>query len=133
MAIMNIMVGYNGGDVGERALKMARDYALLTNAFVHIITSMEGGEKETTADIQKADKDLKFAGKFMKSSSLKFLARQSVRGLSPGEDIVQYAKENDIEYIFLGLKKKSRTQKMLLGSTARYVILKAHCPVTSIK
>lgn len=130
---MNIMVGYNGGDVGERALKLARDYALLTNGFVHIITSMEGGTAETTADIQEAEKDLKFAGEFMESSGVKFLAQQSVRGLSPGEDIVRYAKENDIEHIFLGLKKKSRTQKMLLGSTARFVILKAHCPVTSVK
>ena len=130
---MNILVGYNGGDVGERALKLARDYALLTNAFVHIITSMEGGENETPADIQQADKDLEFASKLMEPSGVKFLARQSVRGLSPGEDLVRYAKENDIEHIFVGIKKKSRTQKMILGSNARYVILKAHCPVTSVK
>ncbi len=130
---MNIMVGYNGGDVGERALKLAGEYALLTSAFVHIITSMEGGEAEKTSDIQQVEKDLEFAGKYMESSGVKFLAQQSVRGLSPGEDIVRYAKENGIDQIFLGIKKKSRAQKMLLGSTARYVVLKAHCPVTSIK
>jgi nucleotide-binding universal stress UspA family protein len=130
---MKIMVGYNGGESGERALKLARDYALLTNAFVHIITSMEGGENEKTSDIIQAEKDLNFAKKLMESSGVKFLAHQSVRGLSPGEDIVLYAKENEIDHIFLGIKKTSRTQKMILGSTARFVILKAKCPVTSIK
>ncbi|MBF0203454.1 MAG: universal stress protein, partial [Desulfamplus sp.] len=91
---MQIMVGYNGGEVGERALKLARDYALLTNAFVHIITSMEGGADEKTADIIQAEKDLDFARTFMESSGVKFIAQQSVRGLSPGEDIIQYAKEH---------------------------------------
>ncbi|MBF0572927.1 MAG: universal stress protein [Desulfamplus sp.] len=130
---MKIMVGYNGGESGERALKLARDYALLTNAFVHIITSMEGGENEKASDIVQAEKDLNFAKKLMESSGVKFLAQQSVRGLSPGEDIILYAKENEIDHIFLGIKKTSRTQKMILGSTARFVILKAKCPVTSIK
>ncbi|MBF0209779.1 MAG: universal stress protein [Desulfamplus sp.] len=130
---MKIMVGYNGGESGERALKLARDYALLTNAVVHIITSMEGGESEKTSDIVNAEKDLNFARDIMQSAGVQFIAKQSVRGLSPGEDIVFYAKENDINHIFLGIKKKSRTQKMIMGSTARFVILKAHCPVTSIK
>lgn len=130
---MKIMVGYNGGASGERALKLAMEYALLTNAFVHIITSMQGGEDEKTSDIVEAEKSLDFARTLMESAGVKFLARQSVRGFSPGEDIVKYAKENDIDHIFLGIKKKSRAQKMILGSTARFVILKAHCPVTSIK
>lgn len=129
---MKIMVGYNGGESGGRALKLARDYALLTNAFVHIITSMEGGENEKTSDIVQAEKDLAFASQLMGSAGVKFLAQQSVRGMSPGEDIVLYAKENGIDHIFLGIKKKSRAQKMIMGSTARFVILKANCPVTSI-
>lgn len=131
--MVNVLVGFNGGDVGIRALELARDYALFQGAFVHIITSMEGGENETVADIQKAENELKDAEKMMKASGVSCLAQQSVRGLSAGEDLVRYAKENEIDHIFLGIKKKSRAQKMLLGSTARYVILKAHCPVTSIK
>ncbi|MBW1864310.1 MAG: universal stress protein, partial [Deltaproteobacteria bacterium] len=31
------------------------------------------------------------------------------------------------------IRKKSRTSKLLLGSTARYIILKASCPVISVK
>ena len=51
---MKIMVGYNGGAVGRRALSIAREYAKTFNAFVYIITSMEGGTSEKRADIEKA-------------------------------------------------------------------------------
>lgn len=130
---MNIMVGYNGGEVGVRALELARDYALLVNAHVYVITSMEGGPKERLADVQKAVEDLEFAKELMERAGLECTAKQSVRGYSPGEDIVEFAQENDMDHIFLGIKKKSRAQKLIMGSTARYVVLKAHCPVTTIR
>ncbi len=69
----------------------------------------------------------------VETSGLKCDAQQSVRGLSAGEDIVKYAEENEIDHIILGIKKKSRAQKAILGSTARYVILKSPCPVTTTK
>ncbi|MCD4678079.1 MAG: universal stress protein [Desulfobacula sp.] len=130
---MKILVGYNGGEVGRLALSLARDYAKTNNAFVYIITSMEGGTSEKQSDILKTEQDLDFAGKLMEKSGVECDAQQSVRGLSPAEDLVKFAQENEIDQIFLGIKKKSRAQKAILGSTSRYVILKAPCPVTTVK
>jgi nucleotide-binding universal stress UspA family protein/CheY-like chemotaxis protein len=130
---MKILVGYNGGESGRLALSLARDHAVLNNAFVYVMTSMEGGASEKQSDIIQAEKNLDFARTLMEKSGVQCDAQQSVRGLSPGEDIVKFARENKIDHIFLGIKKKSRAQKAILGSTARYVILKAHCPVTTIK
>jgi nucleotide-binding universal stress UspA family protein/CheY-like chemotaxis protein len=130
---MKILVGYNGGEVGRLALSLARDYAKINNAFVYIITSMEGGSSEKQSDILKAEQGLDFARRLMTESGVECDAQQSVRGLSPAEDLVKFAKENEIDQIFLGIKKKSRAQKAILGSTSRYVILKAPCPVTTVK
>lgn len=130
---MKILVGYNGGEVGRLALSLARDYAQTNNAFVYVITSMEGGSSEKQSDIIEAEKGLEFATKLLENSGVEFDAQQSVRGLSAGEDLVKFAEENDIDHIFLGIKKKSRAQKAILGSTARFVILKAPCPVTTVK
>lgn len=130
---MKILVGYNGGEVGRLALSLARDFAQTNNAFVYVITSMEGGSSEKQSDIIEAEKGLEFATRLMEYSGLECEAQQSVRGLSAGEDLVKFAEENDIDHIFLGIKKKSRAQKAILGSTARYVILKAPCPVTTVK
>ncbi len=130
---MKKLVGYNGGEVGRLALSLARDYARINNAFVYVITSMEGGASEKQSDIIKAEEDLAFAKKLMENSNIQCDAQQSVRGFSPGEDLVKFAEENEIDHIFLGIKKKSKAQKAILGSTSRYVILKAPCPVTTVK
>ena len=130
---MKILVGYDGGEVGRLALSLARDYAKTNNAFVYVIASMEGGASEKQSDIIKAEENLAFAKKLMKNSGVQCETQQSVRGLSPGEDLVQFAEENKIDHIFLGIRKKSKAQKAILGSTSRYVILKAPCPVTTAK
>ncbi len=130
---MKILVGYDGGEEGRLALSLARDMAGFHSAFVYVVTSMQGGSSETQADIEKAEKDLAFAQELMENSGIQCECQQSVRGFSPGEDLVNFARENDVDHIFLGIRKKSRAQKAILGSTARYVILKAPCPVTSIK
>ena len=130
---MNILVGYDGGEEGRLALAMARDAAVFHKAFVHVITSMEGGSAERQADIQKAEKDLAFAKTLLEHANIPCDCQQSVRGMSAGEDLVKFAEENEISHIFLGIRKKSRAQKAILGSTARYVILKAPCPVTTVK
>jgi nucleotide-binding universal stress UspA family protein/CheY-like chemotaxis protein len=130
---MKILVGYDGGEVGRVALSLARDMAGIHSAFVYVVTSMEGGSSERQADIIQAEKNLGFARQFMENSGISCEAQQSVRGLSAGEDLVRFARENDIDHIFMGIRKKSRAQKAILGSTARYVILKAHCPVTTVK
>ena len=57
----------------------------------------------------------------------------SVRGLLAGEDLVQYAEENSIDEIVIGLKKRSQLGKMLFGSTARQIIMGAGCPVLTVK
>ena len=56
-----------------------------------------------------------------------------VRGLSPGEDIVNYALQKKIDEIIIGIEKRSKVGKMVFGSTARHIILESHCPVLTIK
>jgi len=130
---MKILVGYNGSDASKSALEQATNYAKVFDAAIYIITSMEGGTKEKAEEIYKADMDLKSAKELVEKDGRKCETYQLVRGLTPGEDIVRFAEENDIDHMFVGIEKKSKTQKILLGSTAQYVILKANCPVTTVK
>lgn len=130
---MKILVGYNFTAASGKTLSTARQYAEKLGAKVFIITSMEGGDSETPEDIRKAEKKLEEARAFMEEKGLECEIHQVVHGKSPGEDIVWYAADNDIDLVFVGIEKKSRAQKILLGSTAQYVILKAPCPVLTVK
>lgn len=56
-----------------------------------------------------------------------------IQGLTPGETIVNYAVENDVDQIIIGVDRLSRVGKILMGSVAQYVILQAPCPVLTVK
>ena len=130
---MKFLVGYNGSDVAKSALEVARTYAKNTDAKVLVMTSMEGGDKERLEEITRAEQDLEYAKSFMEEEGVVCETHQLVRGMSAGEDLVMIAKDNQIDQLFVGIEKKSKTSKILLGSTAQYVILKAPCPVTTVK
>jgi nucleotide-binding universal stress UspA family protein len=130
---MKILVGYNRTKASANALSLAREHALFFNARVLVVTSMEGGSSETFEQIAGVDKSLNEAGRFMKEKGVECETHQLARGMTPGEDLVRFAAENEIDLIFVGVRKKSRTQKIILGSTAQFIILKAPCPVTTVK
>ncbi|HSL38994.1 MAG TPA: universal stress protein [Desulforhopalus sp.] len=129
---MKFLVGYNGSEVSQAALSLARTYADLLGARVVVVASLVGGASESPDEILKATSDLQFAEKFFQEKGIPCETHQLVRGMTPGEDMVKFAKENDIDQIFVGIEKKSRTQKIILGSNAQYIILKAPCPVVSV-
>ncbi len=129
---MKFLVGYNGSDVAKEALALARDYAELFKAEVLVVSSLLGGSGENPADIEKARADLAYAENFFTESSVSCQTYQLARGQAPGEDLVSFAEEHEVDQIFVGVEKKSRTQKIIVGSNAQYIILKAPCPVVSV-
>jgi nucleotide-binding universal stress UspA family protein len=130
---MKYMVGYNASPSAQRALRLAANEAKKSGALVYVVTSVEGGSGETLQDIQSVEDKLREAKNLLTDEHVQCETMQLARGLSPGEDMVKFAQDNAIDHIFLGIEKKSRTRKILLGSTAQYVILKGPCPVTTIK
>jgi nucleotide-binding universal stress UspA family protein len=130
---MKFLVGYNGSVEAKAALSLARDFAKTFNAKVLVMTSMEGGSGEKVEDINQAEKNLREAKEFLDEQGIECETHQMARGFAPGEDLVKFAEENQIDQIYVGIEKKSRTGKLLLGSTAQHVILKAPCPVITAK
>ena len=129
---MKLLVAYNGSDVAKAALDLARKHAEAFGATICILNSAEGGEGESPESITKAGSDLENARACLAAAGVSCQIQQLARGMSPAEDIVRFARENSIDQIFVGVEKKSKTQKIILGSTAQFVILKAGCPVTTV-
>ena len=130
---MNILVGYDGSKVAADALKLAQEQAKAFDGKVFVVTSMVGGPEVLREDFEKAEKDLEFAKLDFKKEEIPCDARLSVRGLQAGEDLVQFAEENKIDLIIVGIRRRSRVQKLVFGSNAQYVILEAPCPVLTVK
>ena len=130
---MKFLVAFNSSKAAQSALALARDHAEIFGAKILVITSMGGGAREKPEKIGEAAKDLAAAGKFLQEKGITCETHQLARGSSPGEDLVKFAEENDIDQIFVGVEKMSRTHKIIVGSNAQYIILKAPCPVVTVK
>ncbi|MDJ0984032.1 MAG: universal stress protein [Desulfobacterales bacterium] len=130
---MQFLIGYNGSSEAKAALSLARDFAKTFSAKVYVMSSLEGGAGEKPEDINQAEQNLREAKDFFDEQGVECETHQMARGLTPGEDLVRFAEENQIDQIFVGIEKKSRTSKLILGSTAQFVILKAPCPVITTK
>ena len=130
---MKILVGYRGVNVGKDLLKEAVKRARSSDDEVHVVTSMFGGETTEVEKIREAEENLAKAGQFLDEQGVKNETHLLIRGSNPGEDLVQYARENGCDEIILAVKSRSKVGKLIFGSTAQYVILKADCPVVSIR
>jgi nucleotide-binding universal stress UspA family protein len=130
---MKILVGYNGSAESKAAVALAGTLAKPLVASLIIVTSMEGGRRENPEEIAASRSHLAEARETMAASGIACEVFQTARGMSPGEDLVRIALDSQVDMIVVGVEKKSRTQKILLGSTAQYIILKAHCPVLTVK
>jgi nucleotide-binding universal stress UspA family protein len=130
---MRILVGYDGSTSAKEALKLARKHALAFKGSVDIVTSMEKGTEQEQQAIEDAERGLEWAKTMFADKGLDCRTHLLIRGLAPGEDILEFAKESNVDEIIVGVKRRSKVGKLLMGSTAQYVILQAPCPVVTVK
>jgi nucleotide-binding universal stress UspA family protein len=130
---MKILVGFDGSNSAKDALTLAKKHAAAFSAEVIVVTSLTGGNVTHAVEVEHATKDLEAAKKTFEDGGIPCDTKLLVRGMTPGEDIVVYAKENSIDEIVIGIKRRSKVGKLLFGSNAQYVIIKAPCPVVTVK
>jgi len=130
---MKIMVCYDGSNVSKDALTLALKHAKSFNASVDVVTSRTKGTKYQLEDIITTENELEYAKELLTKENISCETHLLIRGMSPGEDLVQFARENQTDEIIIGVKKRSKVEKIIMGSTAQYVILQAPCPVVSVK
>jgi len=130
---MKILVGYDGSVPSREALNLASIHAVSFGATVDVVTSMEEGTGNQQEEIEKAERGLEWAKSLFTDKNIPCKTHLLIRGMFPGEDLVEFARDNKIDEIVVGVKRRSKVGKLLLGSTAQFVILQANCPVVSVK
>ena len=130
---MKIVVGYDGTSAAKEALDLAKIHAKALGATVEVVTSMEKGTEDQREEIEQAERGLEWAKSLFEENDIECGTHLLIRGMAPGEDLVEFAKENNADEIIVGVKRRSKVGKLLMGSTAQFVILQAACPVVSVK
>ena len=131
---MKILVAYAGGLDSDRAvLEVAKKHAKAFNATLYIASSMERVSEKEQMDLQKVEKQLAYVKETLEAEGIACETHILVRGLTPGEDIVEFAVDRKMDEIIIGIEKTSKVGKLFFGSNAQYIILQSPCPVVSVK
>jgi nucleotide-binding universal stress UspA family protein len=131
---MKILAGYDGSNLGKEVLKLARERAKAYEASIEVVFTMAQNHKLEYLDIQRVEHKMqKEVKNILNRNNIPYETRLVVTKLNSGEELVEFAKQNKIDEIVIGVKRKSKVGKVLFGSTAQYVILNAPCPVVTIK
>jgi nucleotide-binding universal stress UspA family protein len=130
---MAILVAIDDSPRTERIIKFAIEEAKARNEKLLFMHSVFGGDKTTLEEVEKAEKLLDMAVKKAESAGVECEKHLLARGMEPGDDIVEFAKEVDATLIVIGVRKRRPAGKLLFGSVAQHVILHAEQPVICIK
>ncbi|MEE9913648.1 MAG: universal stress protein [Deltaproteobacteria bacterium] len=131
---MKILVAYVGGlDVDNSVLDVAKKHAKAFNATLFVASSMERVSEREQLNLEKVEKQLAYVKETLEAEGIACETHILVRGLTPGEDIVEFAIDKKMDEVIIGIEKKSKVGKLLFGSNAQYIILESPCPVVSVK
>ncbi|MCJ7773962.1 MAG: universal stress protein [Desulfobacterales bacterium] len=130
---MKIMVCYDGGNAAKEAMKVAKEHAKAFGASVEVVNALQKGLEDEVKKIQEAETELEYAQSFFEDAGISCNKHLLIHGLTAGEDLVNFAKDNKIDQIFIGVRKRSKVGKLVTGSTAQFVILETDCPVVTVK
>jgi len=131
---MRILVGYDGSNVAKAALELARKHAKVWGAKIDVVNCMAQNRDLQYEDIRKVEEKLEGEVHYIfNSEKVPYETHLVISSQDFGEELVEFAEQNKIDEIIIGIQKKSKASKLVFGSTAQHVILNAPCPVACVK
>jgi nucleotide-binding universal stress UspA family protein len=130
---MKILAAYDYSTVTQDVLALAKQHARAFNAEVHLLRSIEQNPELQRDAVQKAEQNMDHVRREFTTMGLACETHIVISALSAGEDIVQFAEQNSIDLIVIGVRRRSKVGKLLFGSNAQLIILTAPCPVLTVK
>lgn len=128
------MVPYDGSESAKNALKLAQDHGKVWNAKIFITNAISRELPLKHAFVEETEKKLEDEiNALFVDCRLPYETNLLLGSPDIGEQLVNFAKREGIDLIYLGVIRQSKVGKFLFGSTAQHVILRAPCPVVTIR
>jgi nucleotide-binding universal stress UspA family protein len=128
---MTIVVGYVPTPEGEAALIRAGEEARLRDEKL-VVVSLTRGESGAAAAYPQTSALSRMVSD-IKADGVDVEVQHKEQAGDPAEAILAAADEVAASLVVVGLKKRSAVGKLLLGSTAQTVMLRAGCSVLGVR
>lgn len=130
---MKFLVCYEEAGPSSAILQEAQAHARVWNASLEVVKAVTRELPIKHSKILEMEEEMEASvSRQIGDDKVSYNAQLMVTSLEPGEKLVKFAEEEEIDLIFIGIIKKSKVSKLFFGSTAQYVILHAPCPVVTI-
>jgi nucleotide-binding universal stress UspA family protein len=128
------MLGYNLYFTSREVTKVAIKHAKAFDAKLYVVSSIVGHslDNEGTIANVKAKARLDKLKTTLEEEGLSYEVHLIVRKSDPGEDLVRFAIEHEIDEMVIGFKVRSSIGEIIFGSNYRTMIAKAPCPVVTV-
>jgi nucleotide-binding universal stress UspA family protein len=138
---VSILVGYVHTSEGYAALDRAADEALARDTDLHVVRVL----REPTTDDPTQHRDWQQAVEQARADAARLEEELVGRGLrvqvelvvssthSPAGMLLELSARPEVELVVIGMRRRSRVGKLVLGSAAQEVLLGADVPVLAVK
>ncbi|MFT4084813.1 MAG: universal stress protein [Nocardioides sp.] len=128
-----VVVGYVPKPEGAAALDRAIREAIALGDRLVVVSSVRADE--TQSELRElAERDLVAATARLTEGGVDFeIRRQSDDEYGAAEELAAIAEEVSAELLVIGVRRRSPTGKLILGTQAQRILLEAPCPVLVVK
>lgn len=130
---MNIVVGYINTPEGEAAVEWGIREAKLRGGKLVVVHSMVGGDHEDIEEYRESAEAMERIRQRLHDENIDHCTHEYVRGQRPVDDLLEAVKSHDAGMIVIGIRSRSTTGKLLLGSNALEVLHDSKVPVLCVK
>ena len=127
---MKIMVCYSNSSTSRDAVRLVQKHAEVWKAEVEVVSTITREEPIKHSRLQEREERFEAQiRELFEDVDVPYKAHLLVNSTSAGEQLVKHATRKKVDFICMGIRKRSKVGKLIFGSTVQYVILNAPCPV----
>lgn len=128
-----VAIGVKPGAGSEDALMDAARQVAAEGATIHLVSFITiGVDEDELQRIQLTERALEALASEQDGFST-MVHVQVTPSATAGSDLVRFVEEEGVDLLIVGVTKRSRVGKALLGSAAQTAILTSPCPVLSVR
>jgi nucleotide-binding universal stress UspA family protein len=129
-----ILVGYNLYFTSDEVTRVAIKHARAFGAKLYVVSSIVGHSLDKFGKIANLNARARLDNleAVLKKENIPHEIHLIVRKSDPGNDLVRFAVDNDIDEMVIGFKVRSALGEIIFGSNYRTMIAEAPCPVVTV-